>query len=162
MSHRIFSRQVDHADHKKFDDITIGLGKGAAALLFTYFCLKWVGVAHDHNWHLLATPLGHWFLLEVFGFVLAPCMLLTWATRNERASWVRVGGTWAVLGIIFNRVNVSMVAMNWQRPDRYIPSWTEFAITVMVITTGLLVFRFIVNRTATLRRHPDFIDAPDH
>lgn len=162
MSHRIFSHQIDHRDHKNFDDITIGLGKGAAALLLTYFCLKWVGVAHDHNWYLLNTPLGHWFMLEVFGFVLAPCLLLTWATRNERVFWVRVGAIWAVLGVIFNRVNVSMVAMNWQLPDRYIPSWTEFAITLMVITAGLLVFRFIVNRTPTLYRHPDFIGEPDY
>lgn len=162
MTHRIFSHQIDRKTHGQFHDITIGLGKGAAALLFTYFCLKWVGVAHQQNWVLLNTTLGHWFMLEVFGFVLAPCLLLTWATRNERASWVRVGAIWAVLGVIFNRVNVSMVAMNWQQPDRYIPSWTEFAITAAVITTGLLVFRFIINRTPILYRHSDFIGEPDH
>jgi Ni/Fe-hydrogenase subunit HybB-like protein len=162
MTHRIFAHQIDPNDHKQFDDITIGLGKGAAALMFTYFCLKWVGVAHHHNWYLLDTELGHWFMLEVFGFVLAPCLLLTWATRNERASWVRVGATWGVLGVIFNRVNVSMVAMNWQRADRYVPSWMEFAITLTVITTGLIVFRFIVNRTPTLFSHPDYIGEPDH
>lgn len=162
LSHRIFSHQIDPNDHGNFNDITIGLGKGAAALLFTYFCLKWVGVAHHHNWSLLGTPMGYWFLLEVLGFVLGPCLLLTWAVRINNATAVRVGATWAVLGIIVNRINVSMVAMNWQAPDRYVPSWMEIAITITVITAGLLTFRFIVNRTPTLYRHPAFINEPDH
>jgi Ni/Fe-hydrogenase subunit HybB-like protein len=162
MSHRVFSHQISDKDHHSFDDITIGLGKGAAALLFTYFCLKWVGVAHDHNWHYLGTPLGSWFLLEMFGFVLAPCILMMSGVRRENAKMVRIGATWTVVGIILNRVNVSMIAMNWQLEDRYIPSWEEVAITVTVITTGLLVFRFIVNRTPTLYRHPDYLNDPDH
>jgi Ni/Fe-hydrogenase subunit HybB-like protein len=162
LTHRIFSHQVDPKDHHNFGDITLGLGKGAAAVLFTYFCLKWVGVAHHHTWSLLGTPLGYWFLLEVFGFVLGPCLLLTWAVRINSAKLVRVGATWAVLGIILNRINVSMVAMNWQSPDRYVPSWMEIAITITVITAGLLTFRFIVNRTPTLYRHPAYLNEPDH
>ncbi|MDH3938520.1 MAG: hypothetical protein OEV68_14445, partial [candidate division Zixibacteria bacterium] len=81
---------------------------------------------------------------------------------RSSARAVRVGATWAVLGILFNRINVSMVAMNWQSSDRYVPSWMEIAITVTVITAGLLVFRFIVNRTPTLYRHPAFVNEPDH
>ncbi|UCD63518.1 MAG: polysulfide reductase NrfD [Candidatus Zixiibacteriota bacterium] len=162
LSHRIFGDQVTHQDHKNLDDITLGLGKGATALLFTYFCLKWVGVAHDHNWDYLATPLGSWFLLEVLGFVLAPCLLLFWATRRHSPGWVRVGAVWSILGVIFNRVNVSIIALNWQQPDRYVPHWMEFGVTITVITIGVLTFRFIVNRMPILRKHPAYADDPDH
>ncbi len=156
LSHRIFGRQISHEDHENFDGLTLGLGKVAAAVLFTYFCLKWVGVAHDNHWALLDTSLGHWFLLEVFGFVLAPCLLFYWATRQRNVQLVRMGAIWTVLGIIFNRVNVSMIAMNWNQTDRYSPSWMEFAVTITIITVGLLTFRFIVNRMPILYRHPNF------
>jgi len=156
LSHRIFGRLISHRDHENFDGLTFGMGKAAAAVLFTYFCLKWIGVAHDNHWALLDTSLGHWFLLEVFGFVLAPCLLFYWATRQRNVQLVRMGAIWTVLGIIFNRVNVSMIALNWNQPDRYSPSWMEFAVTITIITVGLLTFRFIVNRMPILYRHPGF------
>jgi len=156
LSHQVFGRQVSQNDHENFDEITLGLGKAASAVLFSYFCLKWVGVAHDNRWALLDSSLGLLFLIEVFGFVLAPSLLLFWATRLNNATVVRLGATWAVLGIILNRVNVSMVALNWNRPDRYSPQWMELAVTITIITLGVLTFRFIVNRMPILYRHRDF------
>ncbi len=162
LSHRIFSPQVGQADHRQLKEITLGLGKGASAVLFTYFCLKWVGVAHNHRWEWLNTPLGYWFLLEVFGFILAPCLVLLWATRRKSVGLVRLGAIWTILGIILNRANVSMIAFNWNQPDRYVPRWSEIFITITVITLGLLTFRFIVNRMPVLYRHPAYIGEPSH
>lgn len=162
LSHRIFSHQIDPAGHDRLHDITLGLGKGVSAVLFTYFCLKWVGVAHSYAWRWLPTPLGYWFLLEVFGFVLAPSLLLFWATKKESVGLVRLGAVWAILGIILNRVNVSMVAFNWNVAERYVPRWSEIAITIFVITIGLLTFRFIVNRMPVLYRHPAFLGEQNH
>jgi Ni/Fe-hydrogenase subunit HybB-like protein len=162
LSHRVFGHQVSREDHQSLSRITLGLGKGAAAVLFTYFCLKWVGVAHDYRWEWLNTPLGYWFLLEVVGFVLAPCLTMLWGTRRGSAGMVRAGAVWALLGIILNRVNVSMIALNWQEADRYIPHWMEIAVTITVITLGLLTFRFIVNRMPILYRHPEFAGEAEH
>jgi Ni/Fe-hydrogenase subunit HybB-like protein len=162
MSHRIFGHQVSAEDHSKLNKVTLGLGQGAAAVLFTYFCLKWVGVAHDHHWDLLGTPLGHWFLVEVFGFVLAPCIVLFYGSRVQDVSLVRFGSIWAILGLMFNRINVSMVALSWNQADQYVPHWKEIAITITVITVGLITFRFIVNRMPILYRHPAFRDEPEH
>jgi len=155
LSHRIFSHQISQ-DHKKFDKLIIGLGKAAAMTLMTYFCMKIIGVAHGDHWHLLSTPMGYWFLLEVLGFVLAPCFLFVWAVREERAGWVRFAAIWTVLGLILNRVNVSIIAFNWNIADRYIPKWTEFAVTITIITVGVLTFRWIVNRMPILWEHPDY------
>jgi Ni/Fe-hydrogenase subunit HybB-like protein len=156
LSHRTFSRQISHHDHERFDQLTIGLGKAAAVALFAYFGLKVIGVAHDHRWSLLATPLGHWFLVEVLGFVLAPCLAFAAAVRHRSARGVRAAAIWAVLGIILNRVNVSIIAFNWNHAVRYVPKWSEFAVTVTIITVGLITFRWIVNRMPILWEHPDY------
>lgn len=162
LSHRIFGCQVSEKDHHQLREITLGLGKGASAVLFTYFCLKWVGVAHDHRWEWLSTPLGSWFMLEVFGFVLAPALLLFYGVRKESVALVRAGAIWAILGIIFNRVNVSMIAFNWNQPERYFPHWMEIAITITIITVGLLTFRFIVRRMPVLYKHPAYVSDLEH
>ena len=162
MSHRNFGHQVSREDHNKLESITLGLGKGAAAVMFTYFCLKWVGVAHEHHWALLDTPMGHWFLVEVFAFVLAPCLVLLYGTRTSDVKLIRFGAIWAILGLLLNRINVSMVALNWDKPDRYVPHWKEIVITMTVITVGILTFRFIVNRMPILYKHPAFNDEPEH
>lgn len=162
MSHRIFGHQVTNEDHTKLHNITLGLGKGAAAVMFTYFCLKWVGVAHDHHWALLSTPMGQWFLVEVLAFVLAPCIVLFYGTRTSDVKLIRFGAIWAILGLLLNRINVSMIALNWDKADRYVPHWKEIMITITVITLGLLTFRFIVNRMPILYRHPAFSDEPEH
>jgi Ni/Fe-hydrogenase subunit HybB-like protein len=162
LSHRIFGYQVNQEDHRRLKDITLGLGKGASAVLFTYFCLKWVGVAHDYRWEWLATPLGNWFLLEVFGFVLAPALLLFWGVRKESVNLVRAGAIWTILGIILNRANVSMIAFNWNSPDRYFPHWMEIAVTVTIITVGFLTFRFIVRRMPILYKHPAYTADAEH
>ncbi len=158
LSHRIFGHQISHADHGKFDQITLGLGRAAALVLFTYFCLKLVGVAHGNHWDLINTRYGGLFLVEIIGFVLLPVVTYVWGIRNSNAKIVRMASLWTVLGIIFNRLNVSIFAFNWQLNDRYLPHWREYAVTITIITLGLLAFRWIVNRMPVLyvdnRFHP--------
>jgi len=156
LSHRIFKHQIDHENHKNFENLTLGLGKGAAVVLFTYFFLKLISIAHENSWAKISTDYGQLWLLEVFGFVLFPCVLFIVGVKLKRASIVQMASIWTVLGIIFNRLNVSIFAFNWQMTERYIPSWMEITITITIITVGLLTFRWIVNRMPVLYVHPSY------
>ncbi len=156
LSHKFFSKQINHHDHQNFDKLTLGLGKAAAVALFGYFGLKITGLAYGRHYDLVFTPLGYWWLLEVFGFVLGPCLLFVWAFRRRSPNWTRVAAIWTVLGIILNRVNISMIAFNWKEPERYVPKWSEFVVTIMIITVGIITFRWIVNRMPILWEHPEY------
>jgi Ni/Fe-hydrogenase subunit HybB-like protein len=160
LSHRIFHSQVAHHDPAETDRLVIGLGKAASVLLFTYFCIKWIGVAHGQCWEYLNTPYGYWFMLEMFGFVLLPCFLFGIGVRNQNARLVRYTAVLTVLGIVLNRLNVSIITFQWNLEDRYFPHWMEFVVTIMVVTLGLITFRWIVNRMPVLYDHPDY--APEH
>lgn len=156
LSHRIFRAQV--ADHGpgEIDRLVVGLGRAASVLLFTYFCLKWLGVAHGQHWEHLNTPYGYLFLLEVFGFVLVPCLLYAHAARWQNAGLVRFTSVLTVLGILFNRLNVSLIAYQWDHQTRYFPHWMEFMVTITIVTVGLLALRWIANRMPVLYEHPQY------
>jgi Ni/Fe-hydrogenase subunit HybB-like protein len=156
LSHRIFGHQIAHEKHANFDHLTLGLGKAAVVVMFTYFCLKWIGVAHGNHWNLLGTEYGQLFLLEVLGFVFLPIVAYLHGIKTANARIVRLAAVWSILGIIFNRLNVSIFAFNWQLSERYFPHWMEFAVTITIVTVGLLTFRWIVNRMPVLYTHPDY------
>jgi Ni/Fe-hydrogenase subunit HybB-like protein len=156
LTHRIFSDQVSHVSHAKFDRLTVGLGRAAALTLISYFCLKIIGLAHDNRWHLLATKWGAWYLVEMLGFVLLPCVLFVAAARANNARLTRFASVIAIIGIVLNRLNVSIIAFNWNVADKYYPHWMEYVISITIVTVGLLTFRAIVNRMPILWSHPHY------
>jgi Ni/Fe-hydrogenase subunit HybB-like protein len=157
-SHRIFTHQIKNPDPEHLNRVTLGLGKATSVTLFAYFFMKVIGLAHGNNWHYLDTGYGYWYLVEVIGFVFIPAMALMYAVQNKRVSMVRGWAIVAVIGIILNRVNHSIIAFNWHLAwqDRYVPHWMEIVLTVTVVTIGILTFRWIMNRMPILYDHPDF------
>ena len=156
LTYRVFKRQTEHFDHAEFDRLTINLGKGASAALFTYFFLKLFGLAHDSNWRLLNSFYGYWFSVEVLGFILLPAFLFAYGARYRNVKITRWTALLAVLGVVLNRINTSVIAFNWNAAERYYPLWTEVVITIGIITMGVLTFRWIVNRMAILYDHPEY------
>lgn len=156
LSHKIFHDQVNPQQHVDLDKITLGLGKAASVVLFTYFFLKLLGLADGGGWKLLDTPLGTWFAVEMLVFVLLPTFLFAHGVRERNVKLVRGTAVLAVIGIVVNRINVSLVAMNWNAAERYLPSWMEVMTTVTIITLGLLTFRWMVNRMPVLHEHPEY------
>jgi Ni/Fe-hydrogenase subunit HybB-like protein len=141
------------------DGLTIGLGKGAAMGMYAYFAVKVVALAHDHHWGLLLTPYGKLYLLEVIGFVLVPAVIFTLGYKNNSTFAVRFAGFYAVIGVLFNRINISILAFNWNLPGHLhhiVPPWKEAVIVLTISTIHILVFRWIVNRMPILRDEPGY------
>jgi len=138
------------------DKITLGLGKAASFVLLTYFGLKMIALAHGHHWNLLGTSWGAWFLVEILVFVLLPSFLFLFATQRRKVGLVQFTAILTIIGVIINRLNVSLIALNWELADRELFYWKEFLIVIGVITIEILVYRWIVNRMPVLREHPDY------
>jgi Ni/Fe-hydrogenase subunit HybB-like protein len=164
LSHHYLHDKMDKVYLSEHDGVTFGFAKGAAVVLVVYFFIKVVGLTLDNNWHYLLTGYGAWFLLELLGFVALPAFLYAIAVREHNACLVRWAAVITVLGIILNRFNVSLVAFNWQLPpaQRYFPSWMEIAISVFIVTVGLLVFRFIATKMPIFYEHPNFREHVPH
>jgi Ni/Fe-hydrogenase subunit HybB-like protein len=156
LSHKVFARRLEGQPHVDVDRLTIGLGKAGAIVAFAYFFLKLQGVVDGHAWGYLPTGYGALFLVETVGFVLVPSLLYAYGARNGRVRLIKIAAAMTIFGIVLNRLNVSIFAFNWQDPVRYWPSWMEVAVSLSLVTVGVLAFRWICNRMPILFEDPAF------
>jgi Ni/Fe-hydrogenase subunit HybB-like protein len=145
-------------DHylSSLDDITLGLGKAASFVLFTYVGMRLISVTHENAWVFLDTPFGHWFLLEIAILGIVP-FLFFYGVQKKNVGLIQATAALTMVGIIMNRFNISLIAFNWQLPNRELFYWKEAVIVVAVVIIEVLVYRWVVNRMPVLRQHPDYI-----
>ncbi|MDP3283666.1 MAG: Ni/Fe-hydrogenase cytochrome b subunit [Desulfobacterales bacterium] len=161
LSHHYFADKMDEAHLSENEGVTLGFAKAASFVLAGYFIIKIIGISFSDNWYLLGTSYGIWFLVEILGFVALPSFLYAVGVRDKNLKLIKWTSLLAVLGIILNRLNVSLIAFNWHLPssERYFPHWMEIAISLFIVTVGIVVFRFIVTRMPIFYGHPDYKDS---
>jgi Ni/Fe-hydrogenase subunit HybB-like protein len=146
VSHRAFSNLITPRHHHSFEDIVFGLAKGAAVTMFVYYVFKALLFIHDKQWDLVNSGWGYWYLLEVIGLVLVPAFMFAFGYRHRSLNIVRTAAVLALLGVILNRLNVSIIVYRWYEAVRYYPSWQEIVVTLMVICAEIWIFRWVVTR----------------
>jgi Ni/Fe-hydrogenase subunit HybB-like protein len=146
ISHRIFKKLIDPEHHHAFNDIIFGLAKGAAITMFVYYFFKALLFIHGKPWDMLNDAWGYWFLVEVLGFVLVPGFMFAFGFRNRSLNIVRIASVMALIGIVLNRLNVSIISFKWYAEVHYYPSWQEIVVTLMIIFTEIWILRWVVTR----------------
>jgi Ni/Fe-hydrogenase subunit HybB-like protein len=154
ISHRVFFDQITDKNHKAHNNIIRGLSKICAITMFAYFFLQLLVFVHGKRWDLLNTPMGYWYLLEMFGFVLMPMTLFFYSYRRNSIFLIKVAAVLTMLGVIMNRLNVTVIGFKWTEAIRYVPTWMEFAVTLAVIFTEIWIFRWVIKRMPVLREPP--------
>jgi Ni/Fe-hydrogenase subunit HybB-like protein len=154
ISHKVFSDQISSKDHKSQNSIVHGLSKICAVTMFAYFCLQFMVFIHAKRWDLIATPMGYWFLVEMIGFVLIPMILFFNSYRTGNVLMIRIAAILTMIGVVMNRLNVTVVGFRWDAPIHYVPSWMEIVVTLAVIFTEIWIFRWVINRMPVLRESP--------
>ncbi len=156
ISHKVFSDQISDKNHQKQRSIISGLAKICTGTLFVYFFLQLLVFIHGKRWDLLNTPMGYWFLVEMLGFVLFPMLLFFYSYRSSNVFIIRLAAILTMLGVIVNRLNVTIIGFRWDMPVRYVPSWMEIIVTLTVLFTEIWIFRWVINRMPVLRESPSW------
>lgn len=147
ISHKVFGNLIGEKTHHAHEEIILGLAKGAAITMFVYYFFEAFILLHDgERWKLVTGFWGFWYLVEIIGFVLIPCFMFAYAVRNRKLGLIRVAAVITVLGVILNRLNITLIAFNWYAVNRYYPSWQEIVVTLMVVFIEVWVFRWFVTR----------------
>ena len=89
-----------------------------------------------------------------------PCFLYAVGVRDRNLKLIKWAAVWTVLGVVLNRLNVSLIAFNWHLPsaDRYFPHWMEIAISIFIVTIGIIAFRVIATIMPIFYEHSDYKD----
>jgi len=154
ISHKVFSDQISPKTHKAHNGILLGLSRICAFTMFSYLFLQILVFIHGKNWVYINSPMGYWFLLEIIGFVLVPMLLFFYSYRKSNIFTTKLAAILTIIGIILNRLNVSVIGFNWDAAVRYVPSWMELVVTLTIIFVELWIFRWIINRMPVLRESP--------
>lgn len=152
ISHKVFKNLIGEKSHHSFEEIVLGLGKGAAIAMFVYYFFKALIFIHEKQWELINDFWGYWYLVEVIGFVLIPCFMFAYAVRNRNLGIIKVASILALIGIILNRLNISVIAFNWNAVNKYYPSWEEIVVMLMVVFSEIWVFRWVVTRMSVFSK----------
>ena len=154
ISHRVFSNQISEKNHKSHNGILISLSRICAGAMFAYFFLQILIFIHEKRWEHLDSSMGYWYLFEMIGLVLFPMMLFFQGYRTRSIAFIKTAAILTMIGIIVNRLNVTVIGFMWEEPLRYFPSWMEITITLTVIFTEIWVFRWIIRRMPVLSDSP--------
>ena len=161
ISHRAFSHLISTKNHAEHMDIMVGLSRLAAAALFVYFFMKILVLVHSMQFHLLMTPMGYLYLVEVIGFVVLPFLIFVTGAKNRNRKLLLSGAIISAVGIILNRLNVSVIAFKWYVPGHYVPSWIEIVITLAVVFGEIWAFRWVANRMPVFSESPRWVKTLD-
>lgn len=154
ISSRVFSDQISEKNHKEHNGILHGLSGICAVAMFAYLFVQFLVFLHGKNWTVINTPMGYWFLLEMIGFVTIPMILFFYSYRTGKINLIRLAAILTMIGVILNRLNVSVIGFRWDAAVRYVPSWMEIVVTLAVIFTEIWIFRWVINRMPVLRESP--------
>ena len=160
ISHKVFFDQISEKNRNAQNGIILGLSKICAGTMFAYFFLQLLVFVHKQRWDLLNTPMGNWFILEMVGFVLVPMILFYISYRNSNLTLIKIAAIITMLGVILNRLNISIIGFRWDAAVRYVPSWMEVVVALSIIFTQIWIFRWVINRMPVLRNAPSWV--PKH
>jgi len=146
ISHKVFRDLLGGGNQRRYEEIVLGLAKGAAITMFVYYFFQALLFIHEKRWELITDAWGYWYLLEVIGFVLVPCFMYAYGVRHRNLGIIKVAAVMALIGIVLNRLNVTVIAFRWYDVHKYYPSWEEIVVTLTVVFTEIWAFRWIVTR----------------
>ncbi len=139
LSMRSLGVKVDYA-------ILIDLAKVMVPMIAIYGVFRLVDLLTNGGYRYLFRWRSEtaYFWLEIVLMIVIPLIGFSQAkVRNTPILlyWTAVAN---VMGLIANRVNVSITGMEATSHANYVPKWPEMALTMMVVTAGVVVFRLAV------------------
>lgn len=151
ISFKVFSFQISEKMQQKRNEILTGLGGVSAVAMFSYFFMNVIIFTHEKNWLHIDGFWGTWYFIEIIPFTILPMFLFMIAYQRKKAKMVLFAAVLTLIGILLNRLNISLIAYNIDAVIRYIPSWQELTVSISIILLQIWVFRWIILRMPVLR-----------
>ena len=118
------------------------LGRALLVVLLVYSVLRFEDLLHRGVLRqlLVSGYERNLFLLEIGLASVAPIVLLWFRRVRETAGGLYLASVITLLGFVTNRLNVAVTGMEASAGVRYIPKWTEVAVTAAIVAGGFAIF----------------------
>ncbi|MCK5651091.1 MAG: Ni/Fe-hydrogenase cytochrome b subunit [Gemmatimonadetes bacterium] len=134
--------------HEVKTHLMSGMGLAASIVLWVYLAIRLgdlavrgvLGTALDGSWQ------SNLFIFELAVCAVIPGTLLLFKKVRSTIPGMAVCATLTVLGMVGNRLDVSIVAFARPEGSGYFPSWAEIAVSLGIVSCCALVFLFFVER----------------
>ncbi|GAB4178527.1 MAG: Ni/Fe-hydrogenase cytochrome b subunit [Calditrichia bacterium] len=114
-------------------------------VLSLYLVIKMIDFNRHQLWGELFTGSteSYFFWTEIGLGVIAPILLLSRKAIRTNETTLFWSTILVILGFIFNRLNVSITAMEAYAKVNYFPSWQEISVSIFLVTLGFLAFKWV-------------------
>jgi len=144
-----FMRREDHLD------LLRSVARATAFILLLYAALKISDATARMAWTTLA-PFD-WmdltWLAELGLTAVAPAVLLLLPSVHKSRSKLLAVQLLVVLGVIANRVNLAVPNLVAANNGSYFPGWMEFAVTLALLTAGVVAFSLAAKHLPVFEEH---------
>lgn len=154
ISHRVFHHRISSEIEHSHDEIVFGLARIASVVMFVYLFLEVLKFIHGRMWQYFTGGWAAWYLFEILGLVAVPMVFLLIGSIKKQGKVVRAAALVTVLGVIVNRLNISVIAFKWYDANHYIPTWMEVVVTAGVLSAEIWTLRWIILRMPVLSEPP--------
>ena len=139
LSAKYFGRQLELP-------ILQDLGRALLVVLIVYSVVRVEDLLHrDVLKQLLVNGYErNLFLLEIALSMALPMVLLWFKRIRETPGGLYLASVITLLGFVTNRLNVAVTGMEASAGVRYIPRWTEVAVTAAMVAGGFAIFGLAV------------------
>ena len=135
MSAKHFGRQLEL-------HILKDLGRALMVVLIVYLVLRVEDLNHRGMLKqvLVAGYERNLLLLEMALALVIPIILLSFRKVRETPGGLYLASVSTLLGFVTNRLNVAVTGMETSAGLRYVPRWTEIAVTAAMVGAGFAIF----------------------
>jgi Ni/Fe-hydrogenase subunit HybB-like protein len=137
LSAKLFRRSLER-------QVVVDVGRFLLVALVLYLAIKLQDVyARGVGGLILLPRLESYFYWAEMFLVLAPIIILAHGKARMNKHWLFIAAALAILGVILNRFNVSMIGLYASAGAIYVPSGQEVIVSVFLVTAGIIGFYII-------------------
>ena len=156
INQRVYKEDMSLLHKNSHGNIIISFARVCTVTMFVYLFMTALVFVHGKNYRFITDSWWYWYVVEVIGFVMIPCIIFLFGFRRQNLLLVRTAAIMAIIGIILNRLNISTIAYQWYDKTIHYPTWQEVVVSVAVIFVQILVFRWIIRRMPVYQKSPSW------
>jgi len=134
-SAKVFGRQLELS-------VLVTLGGALLVALWVNALLRFEDYYHRGLLGQILKPSyeAYFLWLELALTYLIPITILSFKKARLSPQWLYLASIFTVLGFITNRLNIALIGFETYVGHHYVPKWTEFSITLMIVAMGFALF----------------------